>query len=325
MKTADFLRAGSVAASFSGLLAEALERMEAELGALCRAAGPLSGALERVTLSGGKRLRPALAWVCWRLAGGRGEIAPLMAMLELMHTASLVHDDLLDGAETRRGRATISAAEGPETAVRAGDFLLACAMTYLKRYRGTGINEALSAVSREMCLGEMEQRAGLWRPADTTRADCLRRIRRKTALLLAESCRCGCAAGGGDEKTCAAAREYGLHLGMAFQLRDDLGDLCGGGEGKPAMQDLRGGVVTLPLLLALEKDETLLPILEKQEKSPAECARVLERAARTGALEETRKALSEEIRRAIAALCALPPSPEREALEALAQALTEVS
>lgn len=236
----------------SGAVLNDLAAMEVNLANACLSGGVLSEGLLRVNSSGGKRLRPLLARICWQAGGRQGEIVPLMTMLEMMHTTSLIHDDFVDGATLRRGAATISAAEGWKCAMRSGDYLLAKAMEYLKVYRGTGINEVLSDVAQEMCLGELEQHEGLFRAEGMTTDVYYSRIGRKTALLMSASCRTGAMAGGAPEELAQALADYGLYLGNAFQIRDDLLDWeVSAKTGKPRLQDLRSGVITLPCIYAL--------------------------------------------------------------------------
>lgn len=306
-------------------LAAALEEMSAMLLDLCSGAGELEEDLRRLIRAGGKRLRPALAWVCFLLAGGQGEILPLMCMLELMHTASLIHDDFVDGAAVRRGEPTINARGGGAAALRAGDWLLSRAMTFLKVYRGSGINEALSAVSQEMCRGELEQRAGLFKVSGVTRETYFSRIRAKTAFFMAESCRAGAVAGGAGEDVFGALWDYGLHLGLAFQLRDDLLDwLPDSDTGKAPMQDLRSGVVTLPMLIAARERAGLSALLEKRDKTPEDIQKAAELVLSADALGRTLGELRAEGDRALAALKKLPDTEETRALRALTETITEV-
>ena len=318
--------AGAASSRIARGLSAALEEMREYMLALCSDAGELEEDLRRILCAGGKCLRPSLAWACFSLAGGDGEILPLMCMLELMHTASLIHDDFVDGALLRRGKKTISASSGGMAAVRAGDYLLSRAMTFLKVYRGSGINEALSEVSQEMCRGELEQRAGLFSVRWMTRETYFSRIRAKTALLMAESCRSGAVAGGAGEDTSRALWEYGLHVGLAFQIRDDLLDwLPDSGTGKAPMQDLRSGVITLPMLIAVKKrGGELSMLLEKREKTPEELCRASELVLAGDTLERTRAELCAEGEKALSALGRLPKSEEMLALRGLAETIMEV-
>lgn len=306
-------------------LRRALDEMGERLLLLCSGSGELEADLRRILSAGGKRLRPALAWLCFTLSGGEGEIMPLMCMLEVMHTASLIHDDFVDGAAVRRGAETINSHSGGMAAVRAGDWLLSRAMTFLHVYRGSGINEALSRVSQQMCRGELEQRAGLFRVSGMTRETYFSRIGSKTALLMAESCRSGAVAGGAGESTARTLWEYGLHLGLAFQLRDDLLDwLPDSDTGKAPLQDLRSGVVTLPVLIAARERAGLDTLLEKRDKTPEEIQKAAELVLSGGALERTQCEMRAEGDKALSALEKLPLSAGTLALRALTETITEV-
>lgn len=310
-------------APFGAELCRALDGMERELSEMCRGAGALETPLRRA-VSGGKRLRPLLAWVAWSLGGRKMPVLELMCMIEAMHTASLIHDDVVDCAAVRRGSPTVNAECGALSAIAAGDFLLGRSMEKLHVYRGTGINEALSRVSLEMCRGELDQRAGLFETHGMTREAYMLRAGRKTALLMSESCRCGAAAGGADEKTCAALADYGLHLGLAFQMRDDIADLFPG-TGKEPMQDLRGGVMSLIAVCALECGSIELEgLLRRRDKSAADMQRLLELINASGALEAARAALGGECRAAKGGLSRLGPSAQTRSLGLLAEKLSEV-
>lgn len=309
-------------------LSAALAEMEARLRDLTRSSVPaVEENAGRVTLSGGKRLRPALAWLCWRCAGrAEREILPLMVMLELMHTASLIHDDVVDRSEERRGVPTIHTVLGAEGAVCCGDFLLARAMELLHLYRGAGINEALSEVSVEMCLGELAQLEAARTPAVQSEADYFLQIRRKTAYLLSASCLTGALAGGMTAEEAAPLRSYGLELGIAFQLKDDLLDFqAPRGLGKPRGQDLRRGLHTLPVRYAAARsaDPAALALLAAPERNEADLTRLLAWIGASGALDYTQQVLEDHSRQAEEALAPLPESPEKLALTELARALAQ--
>lgn len=304
----------------------AVGEMERELLALCRRAPQswMAEGLASVAAAGGKRLRPMLAYLSWSLCGGAGEILPLMVMLELMHTASLIHDDVVDGADQRRGVPTLNRQFGAQAATQAGDFLLACAMKYLKHYKGTGINELLAQVSVEMSSGELDQQAARYRLAGCSLERWLAQAHQKTACFLSACCRCGGMAGGADEAAQTALAAYGEALGIAFQLRDDLLDYGGGGQfGKRAGQDLRSGAMAAPILFALEAEmpEELRLLLERREKTEKEIGRLVRFIADCGALERTQSLAARYSEEAVRALLPLPPCGERDALAELARSL----
>lgn len=302
-------------------------KMEDMLLSCCSDAGRHKEDLERIISAGGKRLRPMLAWVCWHLSGEKMPILPLMCMLELMHTSSLIHDDYVDQAELRRGVETISHKSGGLAAHECGDFLLAKAMEFLETYRGTGINEALSVVAQEMCLGELDQRAGLFVIRGLETETYYRQIRRKTALLMSESCRCGAVAGGASEEDAETLRQFGETLGMAFQIRDDLLDLgADPNAGKAPFTDLKDGVMTLPVILAQKKAPDLLSeLLEQRNKTEEELAFIQREIQKTGAFRSAAEEQKKRAGEAARAIAALPDSPEKKALLLLVHQISEVS
>ncbi|HBQ65015.1 MAG TPA: hypothetical protein DD727_08895 [Clostridiales bacterium] len=210
----------------------------------------------RLFHSGGKRLRPALLLACALAGRFPGEKALLSAAaIEMMHTATLVHDDIVDQAEMRRGERTLSNSFGLHTAVYAGDYLfvksLAClARAGLKTSHLDDVARGIQAV----CLGEMDQYFG--RGSIPGVRQYLKRILGKTAALFAASSALGATLGRFPEKQVRAFGRFGGYLGMGFQIRDDLLDLTSDPRsmGKPVFCDLRQGVVTLPFILAARAD-----------------------------------------------------------------------
>ena len=287
----------------------------------------LDEGLYRMISAGGKRLRPSLAWVCFELAGKRrAEILPLMCMLEMMHTASLIHDDVVDGADERRGTPTIHSTCGTYRGVQCGDHLLAKAMEYLHIYRGMGINEVLSDTSRQMCLGEFRQMGSLYSLEKQDVDSYMIQIRQKTAYLLAASCYCGALAGGMSPKEAAALRQFGEYLGIAFQMEDDLLDFSSDPRiGKPAGQDIRNGIFTLPVLWVMQQapDEEIAKLLEKREKSKEEMEQILAYIEEKGGISYTRQQIRQCSRNAIDSLAKLPDSAEKTVLCEMVQKLVE--
>jgi len=209
--------------------------------------------LKRVLLAGGKRLRPSLAQATYGLGKHPAlPILPLMVMIELMHSASLIHDDVVDNGTLRRGVVTINASSGNLKAVKAADFILGRAMELLKIYRGTGINERLAAVSEQMCIGELEQMKYL--NAEIDEKTYFDLITKKTALFIEAAAACGAIAGGCDDRTVQAVAGYGYHIGIAFQIKDDILDFTGTEKfGKKIMQDAGKGLKTLPAVIGLSR------------------------------------------------------------------------
>src|SRR5579872_6487877 len=203
--------------------------------------------------AGGKRLRPALLLLAARLAGESGTTAvQLGAVVELIHAATLVHDDVIDAAETRRGRPSTNVKWGNHTCVLAGDWLYMQAFQIALRERNFQILDLLIGLTQMMVEGELLQLERIGR-IDVTEADCMELVDRKTACLFSVCSKLGALAGGADPQTQEQLAEYAWNLGMAFQLVDDVLDFTAREKtlGKPVGGDLREGKVTLPLVYAL--------------------------------------------------------------------------
>lgn len=214
------------------------------------------------TLSaGGKRLRPLLVFCAAPRHRGRDEALVVAATaVELVHMATLVHDDIIDRASLRRGRPTVAQAQGPEAALRVGDFLFARAFSELTRAGDPRAVQALAAAALELSRGEMVQQAAA-HDLGLSEDAYLARCRGKTASLFAVACRLGAMMGGTDRETEERLAVFGEHVGMAFQIFDDILDLTGSpaATGKRRGTDLREGTVTLPVILALQHEPGLAP------------------------------------------------------------------
>ena len=306
-----------------------LQGMEHMLSGMDIPGEPLWHSLKRVVLSGGKWLRPILAYVCYR-CGNRSAypVLPLMCMLELMHTASIIHDDVVDCSAVRRGAATINAESGPVNAVRAGDYLLAEAMRHLHIYRGTGINEALAHASYGMCLGELNQLKARYDLTLQTREQYLIQIYRKTAGLIAASCFAGGIAGGLPEHDARTLSVYGEKLGMAFQICDDLLDFSGKQNfGKESGQDMKNGIFTLPVLYMLEKGapDSVKELLVKRNKNADKIAYLIDAVNESAAIEYTKSVIRGVTDDAVEALRDFPSCVEKSVLTELASGLADRS
>jgi geranylgeranyl pyrophosphate synthase len=273
------------------------------------------GAIGRDTLAaGGKRLRPVLVYLATPPDARRGE-RPLAAgaAVELVHMATLVHDDLLDGAALRRGRPTAWAAHGESSAKAAGDHLFARAFAELTRTEDPAAVSTLAGAALALARGEALQRRQAFRP-DTTVEAYLARCALKTGKLFEAACVLG---GGRPE-----LGEFGLALGIAFQIADDILDCTGTSleTGKVTGVDLRDGTPTLPLILAARVDRRVWQALAGARRRSASTVEILRLVERTGALEGARALAREYARRALAAL---DGEPDRESLEALTHAVVE--
>src|SRR5579864_2112043 len=204
--------------------------------------------------AGGKRLRPSLLLLSSRLIGEVGESAiRLGAVVEMIHAATLVHDDVIDGAETRRGRPSANVQWGNHTCVLAGDWLYMQAFQIALRERNFHILDLLIGLTQMMVEGELLQLERIGR-IGVTEADCMELVDRKTACLFSVCAKLGALVAGADSQTEEKLGEYAWNLGMAFQLVDDVLDFTARAKtlGKPVGGDLREGKVTLPLVYALE-------------------------------------------------------------------------
>lgn len=213
----------------------------------------------RLILSKGKRLRPALTILSAKSGEyDRARTFPAALAIEALHAATLAHDDLIDGAATRRGQQTISSSHGASMAVYVGDYLFAKSLLLMAE---SGLEaERTEWVARSvlsMCEGEVAQYLGRYEL--TSVSQYLRRIARKTGILFAAACVIGGKSGSVVDKDLSILRRFGFRFGMAFQIRDDLMDIeadyCA--AGKPVVRDLKDGIATLPILLAIRKDAKL--------------------------------------------------------------------
>ncbi|MBW5446637.1 heptaprenyl diphosphate synthase [Cohnella sp. CFH 77786] len=217
--------------------------------------------------AGGKRIRPVLVLLSGKFGNYSLETLKKVAVsLELIHMASLVHDDVIDDAETRRGQLTVKSKWDNRIAMYTGDFIYAKALTVITRLENPRIHQILSGAMVQMCIGEMEQIRDFFNVDQNVRRYLLR-IRRKTALLIAISCQLGALATKAHPAASAALYRFGYNVGMAYQITDDLLDLCGTEKviGKPPGSDLRQGNITLPVLYALEDEMIREPLLREIE------------------------------------------------------------
>jgi geranylgeranyl pyrophosphate synthase len=288
---------GAVLSAGGPALTRLLERTEARLAEVAQSHGAELGTHAAGTLAaGGKRLRPVLVFLCGhekhRGAAGsaRGvahdddRLVAAGAAVELLHMATLVHDDVLDAAELRRGRPTVFAQAGRPAATATGDLLFSRAFAELAATGSEDAVRALSKASSALARGELLQRADAWN-GDVTPERYLERCRLKTASLFEAACRLG-ALFGGRPDLAAPLGIFGEQVGLAFQMLDDVLDVSGPPErtGKPRGADLLDGTVTLPLIIARRVD----PALPGPVKTEAEAAAASNRIAATGALEEAR-------------------------------------
>ena len=269
---------------------ERLERVEALLQAAATSFGPVLGEHARATIAaGGKRLRPLLVL----LVGGfdaRAAILEAAAAVELVHSATLVHDDVLDGAALRRGQPTVFAVAGWRMATATGDLLFSRAFALLARNRDAAQVRALSRASSALARGELLQREDAW-DARISLERYLLRCELKTARLFEAACELGALNAGPPTGDPGALRAFGHRIGLAFQLLDDVLDVSGPAErtGKHRGADLLDGTVTLPFIIARERDPALGALDARTITTPEGAEEICDAIAATGALDEARR------------------------------------
>ena len=292
------------------------ERLSSRVELIDQISGYIIGA-------GGKRIRPRLVLLFAEATGFEGpERFELAAVVEFVHTATLLHDDVVDESELRRGRATANATFGNAASVLVGDFLYSRAFQMMVSVNRMRVLDVLADATNVIAEGEVLQLMNMHDP-DLAVDDYLRVIRFKTAKLFEASARLGAVLGGADAAVEEACAGYGRSLGTAFQLVDDLLDYEGKSEelGKNIGDDLREGKPTLPLLIAMKRaaPEDRAVIRQAIEQGEVNALQdILAIVRRTGAIEATRNAAQREADEACAKLSALPESRARRALLDLA-------
>ena len=258
---------------------------------------------------GGKRLRPALLLLSAGYAGYRGGSAiRLGAVVELIHSATLIHDDVIDGANTRRGRPSSNSRWGNHRSVLAGDWLYMQSFQMALEERNFRILDILIDLTQKMVEGELIQLAKIGH-IDVTEEDALRLATYKTACLFSGCARLGGVLGGLEGTEEEALAEYGRYAGLAFQLVDDLLDFTASSEqlGKPALSDLKEGKVTLPLIYAMENGhrearKLIARVLEEKEFNSVRPETIVSLVRDSGALDRARTLAHDYARRAKACI-----------------------
>lgn len=289
-----------------------LQRVEATLGALKETDFPaLAQMLSHVLAGEGKRMRPALALLAGHYAHyDLEQLVPLAASVELLHTATLVHDDVIDVATTRRGRATANSIYANAASVMLGDFMFAHAADLVARTGNVRVIRLFSRTLMQMATGELDQDVSAFDWSRGVR-DYFRRIAGKTASLLATACEGGAIISGAPEPWIQALRDYGQNLGMAFQIVDDVLDFTGDEAtmGKPVGSDLMQGTLTLPSLLVIEaspRDNPIRRLFQARRFRERRLTAAIDAVRSSTALERSRGVAQDFAERALAALSPLP-------------------
>jgi octaprenyl-diphosphate synthase len=282
--------------------------------------------------SGGKRLRPSLLLLAAKLVDGgaaRSAAVQLGAVVEMIHAATLVHDDVIDAAQTRRGRPSTNIKWGNHTCVLAGDWLYMQAFQIALRQRDFPVLDLLIGLTQMMVEGELLQLERIGR-IDISEADCMELVDRKTACLFSVCARLGALAGGGNAAVQERLGDYAWNLGMAFQLVDDVLDFTAREKtlGKPVGGDLREGKITLPLVYALERATAaergqIEVILSERHYDTVPFERVLELLEKYRAIERVRDKAQAFTDKARQVISEFPESPYQRALLTVTELVTE--
>jgi octaprenyl-diphosphate synthase len=326
-----------IAKGIFDLVRDDLALVEQEIAAQNSAAiEPVAEIASYLREGGGKRLRPALLLLATGAAGYRGPSAVRMgAVVEMIHSATLVHDDVIDGAQTRRGRPSTNARWGNHMSVLAGDWLYMQSFAMALRERNFAILDILIGLTQNMVEGELLQLTRLGR-MDLTETDATELAYRKTACLFSGCARLGAVLGKQPRNIEDALAEYGRNAGLAFQLVDDLLDFTASPEqlGKPVLSDLKEGKVTLPLIFALEAEaldadgksnghsrsegrQLVAKVLEERGFLSVRPEQITKLVKETGALARASNLAREYVSRAKASLEELPETEYRRALLAV--------
>lgn len=306
---------------------EELDRVEESLQMLSSSSNPLIAEISRYLFhKKGKRIRPALLILCSKLLRYRGDDHIFMAaLIEFIHTASLIHDDIIDNADRRRGRDSVHTRWGPNISVLLGDYLYIKTIALSLESDYPGVVRILTDVSSRMIDGELTEYA-LSGHLDTAEPEYLEVINQKTASLFAAACQIGAILGEATPEQERLLVDYGRNLGLTFQLIDDLLDFQGDEDelGKPVLSDLSEGRITLPLIYTLRSGgptsrRRLRILMRKKTQSRESRKEILEIIKGNGALDYTYRKAEKFSLEARGLVSLFPDSVHREALSLLAE------
>ncbi|KAJ3695278.1 hypothetical protein LUZ60_000655 [Juncus effusus] len=313
--------------SISALLevvSDDLQKLNTNLKSIVGAENPvLISAAEQIFGAGGKRLRPALVFLVSRATSQLSGLKDLTTqhqrlaeIIEMIHTASLIHDDVLDESELRRGKKTIHQLYGTRVAVLAGDFMFAQSSWILANLENLEVIKLISQVIKDFASGEIKQASSLF-DCDVTLEDYLLKSYYKTASLLASSTKSAAIFSQVNPNLCAQMYEYGKNLGLSFQVVDDILDFTQSAEqlGKPAGSDLAKGNLTAPVIFALEIEPKLRQIIDSEFKEDGSLEEAIELVHSCGGIKRAQDLAKEKGLLAIQNLKSLPQSEFKTALE----------
>jgi all-trans-nonaprenyl-diphosphate synthase len=279
----------------------------------------LKAAAEHLFSAGGKRIRPAIVLLVARATMRGQDITPrhrrLAEITEMIHTASLVHDDVIDESELRRGMMTVHRRFSTQVAVLAGDYLFAQSSWYLANLENIEVIKLLSEVIKDFAEGEVQQRLLQFETAVTIESY-LEKSYYKTASLIANSSKAAALLSEASEIEAQKLYHYGRHLGLAFQIVDDVFDFTSSSEGlgKPAGADLKSGNLTIPVLYALEEKPYLEELIDREFAQEDDLEQALALVRDSQGIPRAKELASHHAKSAIECLADLPPSASRQAL-----------
>ncbi|MEC5422462.1 heptaprenyl diphosphate synthase component II [Virgibacillus sp. C22-A2] len=303
-----------------------LDVIEESLNKVIQAKHPvLREASTELLEAGGKRIRPVFVLLSGQIGNYNiNRIKTVAVTLELIHMATLVHDDVIDDAELRRGKPTIKHLYGNRVAMYTGDYILARALEEIATLKDPHVHRLLSKTIVDVCLGEIEQIQDKYN-WDQNLRDYLRRIKRKTALLIATSCELGAIVSGLSEKEATKLYKYGYYIGMSYQIIDDILDFTSSAKelGKPAGNDLLQGNITLPVLFAMDNrsfDQLVKNMFQNPEEiDENDIKKLLEKLRSTNAIEKSYKLSELYLQKALKALDDIPNSRAKLTLQDIAK------
>ncbi|KAK3011378.1 hypothetical protein RJ639_012448 [Escallonia herrerae] len=308
------------------VVAEDLLTLNNNLQSIVGAENPvLMSAAEQIFGAGGKRMRPALVFLVSRATAeivGLKELTRehrrLAEIIEMIHTASLIHDDVLDESDMRRGKQTVHQVYGTRVAVLAGDFMFAQSSWYLANLENLEVIKLISQVIKDFASGEIKQASSLF-DCEVELEEYLIKSYYKTASLIAASTKGASIFSGVDSDVSEQMYQYGKNLGLSFQVVDDILDFTQSAEqlGKPAGSDLAKGNLTAPVIFALEKEPRLREIIESEFCETSSLDEAIELVKRCGGIERAQALAKEKADLALQSIQCLPRSAFRSALEGM--------
>lgn len=306
-----------------------LKKVEKELEKFLKVDDPILAQTGIYLLqAGGKRMRPGFTLLSGKFFDySLDKLLPVAMALEIIHMATLVHDDVVDASLTRRGRPTLAAGWGNIVSLATGDYLFAKALELIVKIDNTEVSRILADVCIQMCQGEIQQIKCSYDVRQNYK-QYYYRIQRKTALLIGLCCKLGAMVSNASKRQIWIMSTYGNCLGIAFQIVDDILDITADPKvlGKPVGGDIRQGIITLPMIYALEDSPQALQLQEllgRSSKSEDEVKEVVELIKQSGGIEKSRKVVDLYIAKAIKNLDELPEIPSKYALKELAEFVGE--